>query len=173
MDDRQDPKTLSRRSFLDYSIRSIGAFITAVVTVPIIGYVVSPALAKKETPWVQIGPVTEFTAGQPKLVEFTRFRQDGWVEVSEKKTVWVVRNSSTEFAVLSPRCTHLGCAYNWQPDKKQFLCPCHSGVFDVTGKVLSGPPPRRLDSLEYKVENNTLSCIYKDFQLGVEEKVEI
>ena len=34
-----------------------------------------------------------------------------------------------------------------------FYSPCHGGVFDIKGNVITGPPPRPLDRIEYKVEN--------------------
>jgi Rieske Fe-S protein len=44
----------------------------------------------------------------------------------------------------------------WIADRKQFLSPCHNGVFDIHGNVVSGPPPRPLDRYEVKVENDQL-----------------
>lgn len=173
MKDEHDSGAISRRSFLDYGIRAIGTFIAAVVAVPVIGYVISPAFAKKEAPWVQLGMVNDFSPDVPKLVQFSRFRKDGWVEVAEKKLVWVVRRGADQFDVFNPRCTHLGCFFNWELDAKRFRSPCHNGTFDITGKVTGGPPPRSLDTMEYKVEGGQLSCVYKDFRLGVPEKVEL
>ena len=106
MKDEHDSGAISRRSFLDYGIRAIGTFIAAVVTVPVIGYVISPAFAKKEAPWVQLGMVNDFSPDVPKLVQFSRFRKDGWVEVAEKKLVWVVRRGADQFDIFNPRCTH-------------------------------------------------------------------
>ena len=45
---------------------------------------------------------------------------------------------------------------NWRNDETDFHCPCHDGVFDVEGKVVSGPPPRPLDEYENKVEDGNL-----------------
>ncbi len=45
-----------------------------------------------------------------------------------------------DFVALSSTCPHLGCRVKWEPHKERFHCPCHNGVFDVTGKALSGPP---------------------------------
>ena len=173
MKDVDSDKAVSRRTFLDYGIRAIGTFISAVVAVPVVGYVISPAFDKKEAPRVQLGIVNDFKIGDPKLVEFTLFRKDGWVEVAEKKSAWVVRKGESDFDVFNPRCTHLGCAFNWEADKKQFRSPCHNGIFDVTGKVTGGPPPRGLDTMEYQIEGGQLSCVFKEFRLGVPEKVEL
>jgi cytochrome b6-f complex iron-sulfur subunit len=42
-------------------------------------------------------------------------------------------------------CTHLGCTVVWNPEKKEFHCPCHDGLFDAQGNVLSGPPSSPLE----------------------------
>ncbi len=55
---------------------------------------------------------------------------------------------------ISTICTHLGCKTYWEPDNNRFFCPCHNGVFDVNGNVVSGPPPRPLESYEVEVDEN-------------------
>jgi cytochrome b6-f complex iron-sulfur subunit len=54
------------------------------------------------------------------------------------------------FKALSLVCTHLACIVSWNPEKKEFYCPCHEGFFDGEGKVISGPPPAPLE--RWKVE---------------------
>ena len=49
-------------------------------------------------------------------------------------------------------CTHLGCTVVWNPEKKEFHCPCHDGLFDAHGKVLSGPPPSPLERWKVKMD---------------------
>ncbi|MFQ5717837.1 MAG: ubiquinol-cytochrome c reductase iron-sulfur subunit [Nitrospinales bacterium] len=61
-----------------------------------------------------------------------------------------ITNTGQEFIALSSKCTHLGCRVHWRKEQKIFFCPCHQGVFDAKGAVLSGPPPAPLRS--YKVE---------------------
>ena len=36
------------------------------------------------------------------------------------------------------KCTHLDCNVNWKSGR--FLCPCHNGAFDSSGKVTRKPP---------------------------------
>jgi cytochrome b6-f complex iron-sulfur subunit len=55
---------------------------------------------------------------------------------------------------ISTICTHLGCKVHWEPNNNRFFCPCHNGVFDVNGNVVSGPPTRPLDSYEVVVDEN-------------------
>jgi len=59
---------------------------------------------------------------------------------------------------LSSICTHLGCIVHWDKTTQHFACPCHGGVYDRTGNVISGPPPRPLDHYEVKVENGVVEA---------------
>lgn len=78
------------------------------------------------------------------------------------KDLMLVRTSEREVKALSTTCTHLGCSVHWQPDKKQFYCPCHQGVFDTNGKVVSGPPPRALDSYHVEIEGDNVFIYFLD-----------
>ncbi len=49
--------------------------------------------------------------------------------------------------VLSATCSHLGCLVNYHKDKKEFICPCHGGRYDLNGKNIGGPPPLPLTRL--------------------------
>jgi Rieske Fe-S protein len=51
-------------------------------------------------------------------------------------------------AALSLSCTHARCTVRWDSQEKRFLCPCHGGAFDVSGRVVKGPPPAPLRRLE-------------------------
>ena len=68
------------------------------------------------------------------------------VNLSQGKIM--IANKDDQIQAFSAICTHLACIYHWEDDKKQFHCPCHHGIFDIDGKVLSGPPPRPLDRIE-------------------------
>ena len=57
---------------------------------------------------------------------------------------------------FGPQCTHLGCAYHWEDAKSEFLCPCHTSLFSVEGKVLGGPAPRPLDRYETRLNGSKL-----------------
>jgi len=78
------------------------------------------------------------------------------------KDLILLRSGEKEVKAISTVCTHLGCAVHWQKDKKQFYCPCHAGVFDPNGKVVSGPPPRDLDSYTIDIEGDNVYIFSKD-----------
>ena len=61
----------------------------------------------------------------------------------------IIRRAGGSPLAFSLVCTHLGCRVHWQPKARTFLCPCHMGIFDEQGRVLSGPPPSPL--LQYRV----------------------
>ncbi len=48
--------------------------------------------------------------------------------------------SADDFIALSSTCPHLGCQVHWEAQNDRFYCPCHNGVFDPSGKGVSGPP---------------------------------
>ena len=58
--------------------------------------------------------------------------------------IYVVRVSETQVLALPAVCTHLRCVLKWSQPTQTFICPCHNGVFDRNGNVLSGPPTRPL-----------------------------
>jgi cytochrome b6-f complex iron-sulfur subunit len=51
---------------------------------------------------------------------------------------------------LSPACTHLGCHVTWHDEEGEFICPCHGGHYDISGRNIDGPPPAPL--LRFPVE---------------------
>ena len=61
-----------------------------------------------------------------------------------KGRFWLVR-SDNGLVALYKACTHLDCLFNWNPQEKLFICPCHGSKFSPRGKVLNGPAPRDLD----------------------------
>jgi len=88
-------------------------------------------------------------------LDYIQRQVDGWATVEGRNSVWVLRQGFN-VVVFNPHCTHLGCAYRWDDKREAFLCPCHSGVYDKEGKVLSGPPPRPLDRYQAKIEDGRL-----------------
>lgn len=156
---------ISRRSFLERCIFFLGASIGAVLGGSGLAYFVSPAFRKKEEDWVDIGPVQDIPKGSPKKVEFVERKRDAWATTERRSSAWVLTSNGKDFIVFDPRCTHLGCPYRWDDMKKQFLCPCHTAVFDPDGRVVSGPPPRPLDRYQAKVAGGRLMILARPMQV--------
>ncbi len=66
--------------------------------------------------------------------------------ILDQKTSGFTESERTEILdklnILSNSCAHLGCPVRWFPDKHEFLCPCHGGLYDINGGYVGGPPPR-------------------------------
>jgi cytochrome b6-f complex iron-sulfur subunit len=64
----------------------------------------------------------------------------------------IVLRTPESIRCFSLICTHLGCTVLWQAEKGEFYCPCHDGIFDQFGEVISGPPPIPLEAYPVRVE---------------------
>jgi ubiquinol-cytochrome c reductase iron-sulfur subunit len=53
-------------------------------------------------------------------------------------------------------CTHLGCIPAYYPADKKFICACHGGQFDTSGKVLKAPPPKPLVIPPFKLDGTKI-----------------
>ena len=146
----------SRRKFVAATATAIGTVMGAVVGLPALGYLISPALETSNTDaWVPLGDLESFAADQPTPFSFTRSKTNGWDKSTKSYTVYVIRDARG-VKVLSSRCTHLSCRVTWQPDQNAFTCPCHDAKFGPQGEVLSGPPPHPLEQYETKIDNGGL-----------------
>jgi menaquinol-cytochrome c reductase iron-sulfur subunit len=146
----------SRRKFFKYLVNSLGAAIAAILAVPLGGLYILPALRKPKVVWKKCGAVEDFPVGEIKLVPLQPLQRRQWPEDWGTEAAFVHRKSEDVFVVYNLHCTHVGCPVNWSPPAKRFFSPCHGGVFDADGRVLSGPPPRPLDRYEIKIENGIL-----------------
>jgi menaquinol-cytochrome c reductase iron-sulfur subunit len=164
---------VSRRTLLGRLIAGLAALSGMLVSVPLLSALVAPAFKRREHPWIEVGPLDAVPIGEPRQLDCISKEKDGWIEKSVRRSVWVVRTDAETFTVFNPKCTHLSCAYRWEADKQRFFCPCHGGIYDITGKVTGGPPPRPLDTLPAKVEGGTLYIRHFQYKLGIPEKIPV
>jgi menaquinol-cytochrome c reductase iron-sulfur subunit len=162
---------VSRRSFMVRTIIGIFIFIGAVLAVPFGGFSILPALRKKDVGWSDAGTIGDLKTGEPQERRFFQTVRSGWQEEKQERSIWIVKNADDRITAFSPNCPHLGCGYRWFASDQQFKCPCHGSVFDINGKVLGGPSPRSLDTLEVKQEDGRVLVRFEVFQLGIGKKV--
>jgi len=156
-----DKKELSRRSFMQNAIWGIGGLIGIGFGVPAIAYIAGPALKNLQVQtWIRLGPTSKVELGTPTLFSFTVQSQTGWIVSSEDVSVYVLSTDGRTFIAMSNICTHLGCHIRWIAEQNHFFCPCHNGVFDNSGNVVSGPPPRPLNRFDVKVDNGELFVLF-------------
>lgn len=64
--------------------------------------------------------------------------------VAYGSTKVMVVHQAEGYVALSAICTHAGCLVQWDAEAGRIHCPCHDGMFDLKGNVISGPPPSPL-----------------------------
>jgi len=128
----------------------------AVVAIPAAFYLLAKPRSEDAGAMIEVADLGHLAEGKPQEVVYTRTRVDGWKQVKEKTTAWVVKAGKSDAIAYSPQCTHLGCAYHWEDATRKFKCPCHNSEFGLDGKVLAGPAPRPLDRLASRVVDGKL-----------------
>ena len=63
----------------------------------------------------------------------------------------LIRPESDLVLGFGQKCTHLGCVVFWAAEDRLLECPCHEGVFDLSGEPVSGPPDRPLSRIDVEV----------------------
>ncbi len=178
-EDEEVPATYSRNKFLEVSTLGLGAVITGVVTVPILGFLVIPGFVDQKLDPIDLGPLDNFPEGKWVITTYLSNPREG--EVS-RRTAFVRYNGEFEpgvpsFTLISNRCVHLGCPVQASgplsdQEKKvdtkigeitlidvtpaAFSCPCHGGAYDLEGNRTAGPPVRALDRYYFSIKNDRL-----------------
>ena len=67
----------------------------------------------------------------------------GIVEADGQK-VGVYKDDKGHCYVVNPRCPHLGCQLEWNPDEKSWDCPCHGSRFHYDGSLIDNPAQENL-----------------------------
>jgi cytochrome b6-f complex iron-sulfur subunit len=142
MDHQQPPPSLQRRQFLYIILSGAATLFVGLAAWPAWRYLlpVKKAGLESKIP-VARGKIP------PGKAFFFNFRGQPAV---------ILQPSPGQFIALSAVCTHLGCIVQWQPDKQEFLCPCHAGRFNAEGQVLGGPPPKPLAPLPLTIEDDQI-----------------
>jgi Rieske Fe-S protein len=148
----------SRRAFLFKLSVMLNAAVGAVLAVPLVGYLLGPALKKNANTgaWITLGSVDQFPVGETRLADFrspVASFDDG---DTAKVACWVRRISNQQFQVFAVNCAHLGCPVRWFAQSKLFLCPCHGGAYYEDGSRASGPPERGLFEYRYQLTGGSL-----------------
>jgi Rieske Fe-S protein len=68
----------------------------------------------------------------------------------------VINRPDKGFIALTLTCTHLGCVVEFDKSGQKLVCPCHAGMYDLEGNVISGPPPKPLTSIPLKIEGDSI-----------------
>jgi len=133
---------MKRRSFLKAVLAFLGATSVASFLYPLFRYLTPPASAEQSKTLVIAK--RDIPLGEAKGIVF-----NGVPAV-------VLNRPGKGLLALSRICTHLGCLVQYDKENKRLLCPCHAGVYDLEGNIVSGPPPKPLPKLPLRVEGETI-----------------
>lgn len=84
----------------------------------------------------ELGKLSKLKRAEGKIAEFK----------GEKLAVY--KDHQGKVTALSPVCTHAGCIVNFNAAEQSWDCPCHGGRFDISGKVMCGPPRENLAKVD-------------------------
>ncbi|MGE5806351.1 MAG: ubiquinol-cytochrome c reductase iron-sulfur subunit [Ignavibacteria bacterium] len=127
----------NRRDFLKYILSGGISALAASILYPIIAYLKPPAQREVEVSSVKAGKLKDFENDTGKILKFG------------SKPIIVVHTAKGDLKAFSAVCTHLDCTVQYRKDMGVIWCACHNGKYDLTGRNISGPPPRALE--EYRV----------------------
>lgn len=115
----------------------LGGSITGLVAS--IVYPLARFLSPPEIPEAATDQVDAGTTNDPELLEkgfkIVRFGVE---------PVILVRVAEGDLRAFSATCTHLDCVVEYLREEKRIHCNCHNGEYDLSGRNISGPPPRPL-----------------------------
>ncbi|MFQ5629289.1 MAG: ubiquinol-cytochrome c reductase iron-sulfur subunit [bacterium] len=158
LDETKVNEKTSRRGFLKILIVIFNSLIAAMLAVPGLGYLLTPVFRKSGGSWVSLGAKNKFQANKPQKAAYSYISENGYLREQKEGFAWILQNAQTEYGYIaySPICSHTGCNVAWEDGRNTFVCPCHNGTYDLSGDVLSGPPPRPLRRLAVKIENDQI-----------------
>lgn len=140
MSDEKPPGPTRRDVLLDAGLALGFAGVAGSVGYPVIAYLQPPATRDREANQVVAARVDEIPPNGWKIFRFGT------------KPGLLVRTASGEYRAFSAKCTHLDCIVQYRPEDQVILCACHRGLYDLTGRNVSGPPPRPLEAYEVRVQ---------------------
>lgn len=135
---------MGRRRFMIRGTGAMMGLITLMLSIPAIGFLLSPLFSRTREQWVTVGPIDDVPVEKPTAREVDVPGGEGFPVSPVKRIVYVVKQRDGTVLALSNICSHMQCDVHWDPQMHQFLCPCHGGLYDIAGSNIGGPPPSPL-----------------------------
>lgn len=133
-----------RRDLLGWLLGIWGAGVLASVLYPILRFLSPPEVSEDSSLTVSGGKASTLLPNSGRLVPFGA------------EPAIVVRTASGELRAFTAVCTHLSCTVQYRDDLQQIWCACHNGHYDLSGRNVSGPPPRPLKPYTVNVKGDEI-----------------
>lgn len=131
---------MRRRDFLTNVFKFFSLLWSVGIVWGVLAFIRGPR--ERKTPVLPYILLDDISVGESKLLK------------TREGPVLLIRLDREKFVALSSICTHKKCFLKWNKEKKVILCPCHDGVFNISGNVITGPPPRPLPRFNTVVRGN-------------------
>ena len=111
---------------------------------PAIRYIIPSQVAESTSRSVVAAKVNELKRNTGKVFKFG------------SKPALLVHTTDGEWKAYTAVCTHLNCTVQYREDFHQIWCACHNGFYDLSGRNVSGPPPRPLEAFEVHIQGEDI-----------------
>lgn len=135
----------ARRRFLNYFLGTSAAATLGAILYPIFRFMVPPEIVEAQSNSVVAGKVNDIAANTGKIFKFG------------SKPGILIKTATGDVKAFSASCTHLDCIVQYDPNAKAITCACHNGKYDLTGKNISGPPPRPLEEFTVNIKGDDIT----------------
>ncbi|MEJ5250765.1 MAG: Rieske (2Fe-2S) protein [Chthonomonadetes bacterium] len=147
------PNAVLRRRVLGWLVGVINLAVLGGIVAPVLGFISSPAnWRQRRKEWIPVLDESRLRPGETLSVNYQVPIQDGYTNAQRKYSVYLYRRLDGSVVAFDPSCPHLGCRVEFRERKQRYICPCHGGVFDADGNLVSGPPPTGLTKLPVRVD---------------------
>ena len=135
---------MSRRAFLHALLKSGVVALFGATLYPVIRYLSPPKGSEASVSSVVAAKVGELAANTAKIFRFGN------------RPGILINTPQGDLKAFSAVCTHLNCTVQYEDNASVIWCACHNGKYDLSGQVISGPPPRPLDAYQVNVRGDEI-----------------
>ncbi len=139
-----------RRRFINLFLGGAVVGFLGAIVYPLIRYLIPPKIAEANPANLKVAQEAQMAPGSAVMFKFGR------------KPGILIRRPDGKFAAFDAVCTHLDCTVQFKADESVIWCACHNGRYDLTGRNISGPPPRPLQPFEVNVLNGDVYVSQKE-----------
>lgn len=141
-------KQRRRRSRTHVLVGGLGILLAFGLGIPVLFFLHAPEDVFAMSDVVPVAKLDRLAEHSARIV-----RVDG-------KPILLVRADGERLFAVSAVCTHMDdCQLEWSAARRQIVCPCHGGVYDVYGNVVEGPPSVPLRSYAVDVLGNEVRIL--------------
>jgi cytochrome b6-f complex iron-sulfur subunit len=143
-DARREKNEPERRRFVEIFL---GAGIVASLAsflYPILRFLIPPPAAEVASDTVLAAKIGDLKPNSGKILRFG------------SRPALLMMTADGQYHAVTAVCTHLGCTVQYRTDLHEVWCACHNGMYDVTGRNISGPPPRPLETFDVYIKEDQI-----------------